>query len=315
LLEEYKDVFPAELPKGLPPARDVKHTIPLEEGSVPPFRGMYRVSPAELKEIETQVADLLEKGFIEPSSSPYGAPVLFVKKKDGTLRMVIDYRALNKITIKNKYPLPRIDDLLDRLGGAKYFTSLDLTSGYHQIRINSDDVPKTAFRTPLGHFQFKVLSFGLTNAPATFQTVMNSVFAPLLGRSVVVYLDDILIYSKTAEEHFAHLRQVLQILRHEKLFAKMKKCTFFEKETHFLGHVVGRDGIRADPAKIAAVQDWPVPQSASHVRSFLGLTNYFRRFIQGYAQLTHPLTDLTGKMSLSCGRKNVSRHSSSSKMH
>jgi hypothetical protein len=315
LLEEYKDVFPAELPKGLPPARDVKHTIPLEEGSVPPFRGMYRVSPAELKEIETQVADLLEKGFIEPSSSPYGAPVLFVKKKDGTLRMVIDYRALNKITIKNKYPLPRIDDLLDRLGGAKYFTSLDLTSGYHQIRISSDDVPKTAFRTPLGHFQFKVLSFGLTNAPATFQTVMNSVFAPLLGRSVVVYLDDILIYSKTAEEHFAHLRQVLQILRQEKLFAKMKKCTFFEKETHFLGHVVGRDGIRADPAKIAAVQDWPVPQSASHVRSFLGLTNYFRRFIQGYAQLTHPLTDLTGKMSLSCGRKNVSRHSSSSKMH
>jgi hypothetical protein len=178
---------------------------------------MYRVSPAEYREVEAQVAHLLKKGFIEQSSSPFGAPVFFVKKKDGTLRMVIDYRALNKVTTKNRYPLPRVHDLLDRLRGSTYFTSLDMMSGYHQIHIGEEDVPKTAFRTPLGHFQFKVLSFGLTNAPATFQSVVDIVFAPLLNESVVVYLDDILVFSRTAEEHFLHMRQVLDIHNMQKL--------------------------------------------------------------------------------------------------
>jgi transposase InsO family protein len=295
LLKEFSDVFPKDLPKELPPKRDVFHTIPLENGAKPPFRPMYRVSPAELREIDSQVKDLLEKGFIEPSASPFGAPILFVKKKDGSLRMVIDYRALNRVTVKNKYPLPRVDDLLDKLGGAKFFSSLDLMSGYHQIRICDEDVPKTAFRTPLGHYQFKVLSFGLTNAPATFQSVMNRIFAPLVGKCVVVYLDDILVYSRTAEEHLSHLRQVLEILRKNQFYAKLKKCTFFKPETNFLGHVVGQDGIKPDSAKVAAVQKWPIPQTVTHVKSFLGLTNYFRRFIQGYAQMVRPLNELTKK--------------------
>jgi hypothetical protein len=295
LLTEFQDVFPEELPNELPPDRGVHHTIPLEENAKPPFRPLYRVSPAELKEIEAQVKALLDKGFIEPSASPFGAPVLFVKKKDGTLRMVIDYRALNRLTVKNKFPLPRIDDLLDKLSGANYFSSLDLMSGYHQIRIRDEDVPKTAFRTPLGHYQFKVLSFGLTNAPATFQSVMNTIFAPLVNRCVVVYLDDILIYSRTPEEHLVHLRQVLEVLRQHKFYAKCTKCTFFQTETPFLGHVVGQAGIKPDPAKVASVQNSPVPRSVTHVRSFLGLTNYFRRFIQGYAKMARPLHDLTKK--------------------
>ena len=190
---------------------------------------------------------ILEKGFIEPSSSPWGAPVLFIAKKDGTLRMCIDYRALNKVTLKDMYPLPRIDDLFDQLKGAVYFSSIDLQQGYHQVRITEEDVEKTAFRTPLGHFQYRVLSFGLTNAPATFMRLMNRVLAPYLRKFVCVYLDDILIYSKSKEEHLQHLRVVLETLRISKLFAKLSKCEFFRHEVKFLGHVVGRNGISGDP--------------------------------------------------------------------
>ena len=199
ILKDFEDITkPRET---LPPVRDTAHTIPLEPGHKPPFRPIYRLSPVELNEVERQVSELLKQGLIEPSSSPYGAPVLFVTKKDGSLRMCIDYRALNKITIKNKYPLPRTDQLLDSLSGAKVFSSLDLLSGYHQIRIPDEDVPKTAFRTPFGHYQFKVLSFGLTNAPATFQATMNHIFRPYLNKFVVVYIDDILVFSKSHEEH------------------------------------------------------------------------------------------------------------------
>jgi len=188
----------------------------------------------------------LHPQFIEPSSSPYGAPVLFVTKKDGSLRMCIDYRALNKITVKNKYPMPRTDQLLDVLSGAQVFSSLDLQSGYHQIRIPQEDISKTAFRTPFGHYQFKVLSFGLTNAPATFQAAMNGIFRPLLGKCVVVYIDDILVFSKTHEEHAKHLRQVLQILQNQDFRVKLSKCEFAKSEVKFLGHVVGADGIKVD---------------------------------------------------------------------
>jgi hypothetical protein len=232
LIEEYQDVFsPIER---LPPVRDIGHTIPTEAGAGPPFRPMFRLSPKELAEVEQQVADLLKHGLIEPSSSPYGAPVLFVSKKDGSLRMCIDYRALNKITVKNKYPLPRIDQLMDSLAGAKVFTSLDLQSGYHQIRITPEDVAKTAFRTPFGHYQFKVLSFGLTNAPATFQAAMNNMLRPHLNKFVVVYIDDILIYSKSAEEHVKHVRQILDLLRESKYHIKLKKCEFEQPEVKFL---------------------------------------------------------------------------------
>jgi hypothetical protein len=251
-----------------------------------------RLSPAEVQEVDKQLKALLQKGLIEPSSSPYGAPVLFVSKPDGSLRMCIDYRALNKITVKNRYPIPRIDDLLDQLNGAKVFSSLDLMSGYWQLRMDPADVPKTAFRVPQGHFQWKVLPFGLTNAPAKFQSTMNTILAPLIGKCCLVYLDDILIFSRTAEEHEHHLRQVFALLRHYKFYCKLPKCDFNKAEVKYLGHIVGADGIKVDPAKVATVASWPTPQTAHDIRQFLGLANYFRRFIQGFASLTAPLTAL-----------------------
>ena len=291
ILSDYKDVF-EELPDKLPPPRNHAHVIPLEPGARPVFRPMYRLTPAEKAEVERQVTDLLRKGYIEPSHSPWGAPVLFVPKKDGGLRMCIDYRFLNKITVKNRYPLPRIEDLLEQLHGATVFSGLDLASGYWQIRIHDDDVDKTAFRTHLGHFQWRVLSFGLTNCPSTFQQVMNDVFRDCLGKFVVIYLDDILIYSKTAAEHEHHLRVVLQRLREHEFYCRPHKCHFNQSEIQYLGHIVGREGVKVDPRKIQAVAEWPVPQDQHQVRSFLGLANYFRRFVQGYSGLVQPLTDL-----------------------
>ena len=284
-----------ELPAGLPPDRGVGHTIPLEEGAKPPYRSSRRLSPLEHAEVEAHVKKLLLNEHIEPSKSPFGATVLFVQKKDGSLRMCLDYRALNKITIQNKFPLPRIDDLIDRMSGAKCFSSIDLASGYHQILIAPEDVPKTAFSTPFGHYQFKVLSFGLTNAPATFQYAMNQLFASQLGKYVCVYLDDILIFSKNAAEHEEHLKEVLKILEQNKFYAKLSKCDFNRSELLYLGHIVGAYGIRVDPAKIAAVSSWPVPKDLHEMRSFLGLTNYFRKFVQGYATRCRPLTNLTRK--------------------
>ncbi|MGN6618758.1 MAG: reverse transcriptase family protein, partial [Ilyomonas sp.] len=195
LIEQFSDVFPDDLPAGLPPRRDVDHKIELEREAVPPTRAVYRMSPAELNELKKQLNELTSKGFIQPSKSPFGAPVLFVKKKDGSTRMCIDYRALNKITKKNSYPLPRVDELLDRLNGAKYFSKIDLRSGYHQVRIADEDVEKTAFRTRYSHYEFLVLPFGLTNAPATFMHLMQEVFRAYLDEFVIVFLDDILIYS------------------------------------------------------------------------------------------------------------------------
>lgn len=293
LLAEYKDVFPPALPPGLPPERGGPgHTINLEPNSKPPFRPVYRLSPLELQEVKKQLAELLEKGYIEPSSSPFGAPVLFVQKKDGSLRMCVDYRALNKLTVKNRYPLPRIDDLFDALQGATCFSSLDLMSGYHQIRVAPADVEKTAFRTPIGHFQFRVLPFGLCNAPATFQTEMNRIFGDELGKSLLVYLDDILVFSKTPEEHLQHLRHVLTKLREHNFYAKMSKCEFNKPELAYLGHIVGREGIKPDPKKVAVVQAWPTPTTVSDLRQFLGLANYFRKFILAYAATARPLNDL-----------------------
>ena len=206
--------------------------------------------------------------------------------------MCIDYRGLNKITIKNKYPLPRTDQLLDALSGAKVFSSLDLQSGYHQIRIPDEDVPKTAFRTPFGHYQFKVLSFGLTNAPATFQATMNDIFRPYLNKFVVVYIDDILVFSKTHQEHLHHLRLVLQVLRDNDFKIKLSKCDFERPEVKFLGHIVGQHGVKVDTDKVAVVQNWPTPTNIRAVRSFLGLAQYFRRFIENFSKIAAPLTNL-----------------------
>ena len=209
--------------------------------------------------------------------------------------MCIDYRALNKVTIKNRYPLPRIDDLFDCLKGAKYFTCLDLASGYHQVRISEEDIPKTAFRTPLGHFQYKVLNFGLTNAPATFQNAMNDMLQPYLRKSALVYLDDILVYSKTWTEHPTHLREVLQKLRESKYYCRVWKCHFGKKEIESLGHIISDGKISVDKAKAIAIETWPIPANVSEVRSLLGFAQFFKKFIQGYSSLVKPLTDLTRK--------------------
>lgn len=292
LIKEFHDVF-ADLPAGLPPKRDIGHTIPLTPDATPQFRPIYRLSPVESEELRKHIATLLEQGFIEPSNSPWGAPILFVAKKDGTLRLCVDYRALNKVTQKDRYPLPRIDDLFDQLRGAQVFSSLDLQQGYHQVRVTDEDVPKTAFRTPLGLFQYRVLCFGLTNAPATFMRLMNNILSPYIGKFVCVYLDDILIYSKTEEEHLSHLRAVLGTLRLHRLHAKESKCEFFKDKVKFLGHVVCKDGIAVDPDKVAVVKTWPPPRSAADIRSFLGLSNYFRKFIRGYSGTVAPLIALT----------------------
>ena len=293
LLKQYDDVFPEDLPPGLPPKREVDHKIELLPGTRPPSRPTYHMSAAELTELKKQLDELIAAGFIQPSKSPFGAPILFVKKKDGTTRMCVDYRALNEITIKNSYPLPRIDELFDRLQGAKYFSKIDLRSGYHQIRIDPDDVPKTAFRTRYGHFEFKVLPFGLTNAPATFMHLMHQAFRPLLDESVLVFLDDILIYSKTLADHKRHVRQVLDILRREKLYAKASKCDFFKSQVEFLGHIVGADGVRMMEDKVKAVQEWPTPTKVGHVRSFLGTAGYYRKFIKDFSKIAAPLSELT----------------------
>ncbi|KAL0549941.1 hypothetical protein IC582_014436 [Cucumis melo] len=294
VVRDYPDVFPEELP-GLPPHREVEFAIELEPGTVPISRAPYRMAPAELKELKVQLQELLDKGFIRPSVSPWGAPVLFVKKKDGSMRLCIDYRELNKVTVKNRYPLPRIDDLFDQLQGATVFSKIDLRSGYHQLRIKDEDVPKTTFRSRYGHYEFIVMAFGLTNAPAVFMDLMNRVFREFLDTFVIVFIDDILIYSKTEAEHEEHLRMVLQTLRDNKLYAKFLKCEFWLKQVSFLGHVVSKAGVSVDPAKIEAVTSWTRPSTVSEVRSFLGLAGYYRRFVENFSRIATPLTQLTRK--------------------
>ena len=258
VVREFPDVFPEELP-GIPLEREVDLAIEIVPGTVPMSRAPYKMDPTELKELKSQLQELLDKGFIRPSVSPWGAPILFVKKKDGTLRMCIDYRQINKVTVKNRYPLPIVEDLFDQIKGAGVFSKIDLRSGYYQLRVKEVDVPKTAFRTRYGHYEFLVMPFGLTNAPATFMDLMNRVFRPYVDQFVVVFIDDILVYSKDAQEHEPHLRIVLETLREKKLYVKLSKCDFWQKEVSFLGHIVSVEGIRVDPLKIEAVVNLKPP--------------------------------------------------------
>ncbi|GJS86844.1 reverse transcriptase domain-containing protein [Tanacetum coccineum] len=271
IVRDFEDVFPDDL-SGLPPQRQVEFRIDLIPGATPVAKSPYRLAPSEMQELSEQLQELQDKGFIRPSHSPWGAPVLFVKKKDGSFRMCIDYHEPNKLTIKNHYPLPRIDNLFNQLQGARYFSKIDLRSGYHQLRVQDDDILKTAFRTRYGHFEFTFMPFGLTNAPAVFMDLMN-----------------------TKEDHENHLRLMLDLLRKEKLYAKFSKCEFWLQEVHFLGHVVNHDSIHVDPNKIEAVKSWKAPTTPSKVRSFLGLAGYYRRFIENFSKIAKPLTSLTQK--------------------
>ncbi|GJY84313.1 putative nucleotidyltransferase, ribonuclease H, partial [Tanacetum coccineum] len=255
IVREFEDVFPEDL-SGLPPQRQVEFRIDLVPGATPIAKSPYRLAPSEMQELSGQLQELQDKGFIRPSHSPWGAPVLFVKKKDG---------------------------------------SLHLRSGYHQLRVHEDDIPKTAFRMRYGHFEFTVMPFGLTNAPAVFMDLMNRVCKPYLDKFVIVFIDDILIYSKTKEDHEVHLGLVLELLRKEKLYAKFSKCEFWLQEVHFLGHVVNQNGIHVDPSKIEAVKNWKTPTTPSEIRSFLGLAGYYRRFIANFSKIAKPLTSLTQK--------------------
>ena len=293
---EFPTVFRDELPAGLPPQRQIEHVIELEPGKTPPLRGIYPCSPNELTEMKRQLTEMLEKGHIRPSSSPYGAPVLFVKKKNGELRLCVDYRALNEITIKNRYPLPRIDEMMDRLAKAHFFSSIDLKSGYYQVRVVERDRCKTAFRTRYGHYEFCVMPFGLTNAPATFQRMMNDIFRQELDDFVVVFLDDILVYSSTAAQHEQHVRLVLQRLADASLVANGAKCTFAQTSVNFLGYVIGDGTMRPDPAKVQAIQEWKGPlKNVTEVKSFLGMTGFYRRFSKDYAKRAAPLLQLLHK--------------------
>ncbi|GJR29613.1 putative nucleotidyltransferase, ribonuclease H [Tanacetum coccineum] len=294
VVREFPGVFPEDL-SGLPPSREVEFCIELIPGVVPVAKSPYRLAPTEMQELSNQLKELQEKGFIRPSSSPWGAPVLFVKKKDGSFRMCIDYRELNKLTVKNRYPLPRIDDLFDQLQGSRYFSKIDLRSGYHQLRVREEDIPKTAFRTRYGHYEFTVMPFGLTNSPAVFMDLMNRVCRPYLDKFVIVFTDDILIYSKSKEEHEVHLKLILELLEKEKLFGKFSKCEFWLQEVHFLGHVVNSEGIHVDPSKIEAVKNWMPQKTPTEIRSFLGLAGYYRRFIANFLKIANPLTLLTQK--------------------
>jgi hypothetical protein len=266
LLQEFQGLF--EELHGLPPARPHDHRIPLIQGSPPVNVRPYRYPHYQKNEIERIVVGLLNTGEIRPSTSPYSSPVLLVKKHDGSWRLCVDYRALNRVTIKDKFPIPMVDELLDELQGAQYFSKLDLHFGYHQIRMQQQDIEKMAFRTHHGHFEFLVMPFGLTNAPSTFQSLMNDIFSSLLRKFVLVFFDDILIYSKNWTEHLQHLSTVFELLRANHLYVRKEKCSFGQQRVNYLGHVINRDGVAVDPDKIQAMLVWPKPHSLKALRGF-----------------------------------------------
>src|SRR4051812_21714656 len=290
----YPDVFPEELP-GMPPYRDVEFLIDLLPGSGPIAKRPYKMSVDELKELKKQLGEQLQKGFIQPSSSSWGALVLFVEKKDRSQRLCIDYHSLNEVTIKNKYPFPMINDLFDQLEGARVFSKIDLRSGYFQLKIREQDIPKTAVTTRYGLYEYTMMPFGLTNASAYFMNMMNKVFMEFLDKFVVVFIDDILIYSKSNEEDEEHLRLILEKLKEHKLYAKFSKCEFWLNEVGFLGNIVSGDGVVVDPAKLSAVTEWESPKSVKEVRSFLGLAGYYRRFIGNFSKVSKPMMELLKK--------------------
>jgi len=295
LLKEFDDVFPDDTPSGLPPFRGIEHQIDFVPGASIPNRPAYRSNPEETKELQRQVDELMEKGYIRESMSLCAVLVLLVPKKDGTWRMCVDCRAINNITVKYRHPIPRLDDMLDELHGSCIFSKIDLKSGYHQIRMKEGDEWKTRFKTKHGLYEWLVMSFGLTNAPSTFMCLMNHVLRAFIGKFVVMYFDDILIYSKNLTEHLDHLRNVLSVLRSEKLYANLKKYAFCMEKIVFLGYVVTAQGIEMDEEKVKAIRDWPTPKSVSEVRSFHGLASFYRRFVKDFNTIATPLNEVVKK--------------------
>nr|CAN75225.1 hypothetical protein VITISV_035856 [Vitis vinifera] len=293
LIKAFEDIF--QEPNQLPPAREVDHRITLKEGTEPVNVRPYRYAYFQKAEIEKQVRDMLQLGLIRASTSPFSSPVLLVKKKDGTWRFCTDYRALNAVTIKDRFPIPTVDDMLDELHGATYFTKLDLRAGYHQVRVHPPDISKTAFRTHNGHYEYLVMPFGLSNAPSTFQAIMNSIFRPYLRKFVLVFFDDILIYSPNWNMHIEHVKQAFEILRQHQFFVKISKCAFGQQELEYLGHIVTPQGVQVDQGKIKAMLNWPRPINISELRGFLGLTGYYRKFVRNYDIIARALTNLLKK--------------------
>src|SRR5882724_1376465 len=292
---DFADVFDKAKADTLAPHRPYDLKINLDKDSTPPLGHMYSLSQTELIALREFIDEHLATGFIRPSRSPYGAPVLFAKKKDGGLHLCVDFRGLNKITKKDRYPLPLISDLLDSSGRARIYTKIDLQHAYHLVRIAEGDEWKTAFRTRYGSFEWQVMPFGLTNSPAAFQRFMNDIFADMLDVCVIVYLDDILIYSDNIEQHREHVREVLRRLRHNGLFAGINKCTFHADSVEYLGYILSPTGLSMDPAKVQTIQDWPEPRKVKDIQSFLGFANFYRRFIHEYSDIVIPLTRLTRK--------------------
>jgi Reverse transcriptase (RNA-dependent DNA polymerase) len=279
LLEKFQNLVPDKISTGLPPMRSVQHCIDFVPGAVLPNKIAYRMNPTENAELQRQVDELLSKGLVRESMSSCTVPAFLVPKKDGSFRVCVDSRAVNKITIKYRFPIPRLDDMLDQLHGASVFSKIDLRSGYHQIRMRPDDEWKTTFKTRDGLFEWLVMPFGLSNAPSTFMRLMNLVFKSFIGRFLVVYFDDILVYSTGESEHLEHLRQVFKALAEQKLYINLKKCEFLTSSLVFLGYVVSAESIHVDPSKVDVIVSWPTPANIHDVRSFHGLASFYRRFI------------------------------------
>jgi hypothetical protein len=294
VVQEYPNVFLEELP-GMPPDHDIEFLIELLPGTPPISKRPYRMPVNELVELKKQIVELQAKGFIRPSSSSWGAPVLFVEKKDGTQWKCVDYRSLNEVTIMNKYPLLRIEDMFDQMKGVGVFLKINLRSGYHQLRIRESDIPKPAFRTRYGLYKYTVMSFGLINAPAYFMYLMNKVFMEYLDKFVVVFIDDILIFSKMEEEQEKHLRLILLKLRSNQLYAKFSKCEFWLTKVTFLGHDISTGGVLVDPGKVRDVLNWMPPTNVSEIQGFLRLAGYYRCFIKDFSKIAKPMTKLLEK--------------------